>query len=120
MGGKVRPLYILLVEMEFVISIDPFRKIEFVILSSHLSLFSPHPYIFFNRPNNDTMTFLGFRVDENGNLLDPETEEIIQEGLMTRHLRTGLHVQRVDLNNNFESYSKYVSYIDYLKCKLTI
>lgn len=55
------------------------------------------------------MTFLGFRVDQDGNLLDPRTGEIIQEGLMSRHLRTGLHVQRVDLNNDFESYSKYVS-----------
>ena len=52
------------------------------------------------------MTFLGFRVDEDGNLLDPRTGQIIQEGLMSRHLRTGLHVQRVDLNNDFESYSK--------------
>lgn len=55
------------------------------------------------------MSFLGFRVDEDGNLLDPRTEKIIQEGLMTRHLRTGLHVQRVDFNTDFESYSKYVS-----------
>ena len=55
------------------------------------------------------MSFLGFRVDEEGNLLDPRTEEIIQEGLMTRHLRTGLHVQKVDFNTDFEFYSKYVS-----------
>ncbi len=53
------------------------------------------------------MTFLGFRVDQDGNLLDPRTEEVIKGGLMSRHLRTGLHVQRVDLDNNFESYSKY-------------
>lgn len=66
------------------------------------------------------MTFLGFRVDEDGNLLDPRTEEVIQERLMTKHLRTGLHVQRVDFNTDFESYSKYVSYIDYMKLKLTI
>lgn len=115
MGGKVRPLHTLFVELEFVTSLDTCRKIEFVIL-----LFSPHPYIFFNRPNNDTMTFLGFRVDEDGNLLDPRTEEVIQERLMTKHLRTGLHVQRVDFNTDFESYSKYVSYIDYMKLKLTI
>ena len=91
---------------EIVISLEAFRKIEFVILFSHLRLFSPHPYVFFNRPYNDTMTFLGFRVDEEGNLLDPRTEQIIQERLMTRHLRTGLHVQRVDFNTDFESYSK--------------
>ena len=70
--------------------------------------FRPHPYIFFN-PDHDTMTFLGFRVDQEGNLLDPQTRKIIQEGIMTRHLRTGLYVQKVDLENSFESYSKYVS-----------
>ena len=67
--------------------------------------FRPHPYIFFN-PDHDTMTFLGFRVDQEGNLLDPQTRKIIQEGIMTRHLRTGLYVQKVDLENSFESYSK--------------
>ncbi|XP_078382607.1 E3 ubiquitin-protein ligase rnf213-alpha-like isoform X3 [Oculina patagonica] len=66
---------------------------------------SPHPYIFFN-PDHVTMTFLGFRVDQEGNLLDPRTGQIIQERLMSRHLRTGLHVQMVDLNNDIESYSK--------------
>lgn len=68
---------------------------------------SIHPYIFFN-PDHATLTFLGFRVDLDGNLLDPQTEEIVKENLMSRHLRTGLHVQKVDLNNDFESYAKYV------------
>ena len=57
------------------------------------------------------MSFLGFRVDLKGNLLDPRTEEIIQERLMTRHLRTGLDAQGVDFDTDFESYSKYVSQI---------
>ena len=70
-----------------------------------LFYFRPHPYIFFN-PDHDTMTFLGFRVDQEGNLLDPQNTEIIQRGIMTRHLRTGLYVQKVDLENSFESYSK--------------
>lgn len=70
-----------------------------------LSELSPHPYIFFN-PDHATMTFLGFQVDQNGNLLDPKTKEIIKRNIMSRPLRTGLHVQKVDLDNNFESYSK--------------
>ena len=71
---------------------------------------STHPYIFFN-PDHVTLTFLGFQVDADGvsQFLDPQTGEIIQQQLMSRHLRTGLHVQNVDLNNDFESYSKYVS-----------
>ena len=58
-----------------------------------------------------TLTFLGFQVDANGNaeFLNPQTGEVVRQNLMSRHLRTGLHVQRVDLNNNFENYGKYVS-----------
>lgn len=75
-----------------------------------LSELSPHPYIFFN-PDHATMTFLGFQVDQNGNLLNPrpkkcKTKEIIKRNIMSRPLRTGLHVQKVHLDNNFESYSK--------------
>ncbi|XP_022797655.1 E3 ubiquitin-protein ligase rnf213-alpha-like isoform X3 [Stylophora pistillata] len=66
---------------------------------------SPHPYIFFN-PDHVTMTFLGFQVDQDGNLLDPKTKEIIERNIISRPLRTGLHVQKVDLDNDFESYSK--------------
>ena len=39
-----------------------------------LSELSPHPYIFFN-PDHATMTFLGFQVDQNGNLLDPRPKK---------------------------------------------
>lgn len=72
--------------------------------------FSTHPYLFFN-PDHVTLTFLGFQVDANGNaeFLNPQTGAVVRQNLMSRHLRTGLHVQRVDLNNNFESYEKYVS-----------
>ncbi|PFX15559.1 E3 ubiquitin-protein ligase RNF213 [Stylophora pistillata] len=66
---------------------------------------SPHPYIFFH-PDHDTMTFLGFQVDQEGNLLDPQTQQIIEQRIMSRHLRTGLYVQNVDLENSFESHSK--------------
>ncbi|KAJ7339358.1 hypothetical protein OS493_005752 [Desmophyllum pertusum] len=66
---------------------------------------SPHPYIFFH-PDHISMTFLGFRLDPDGNLLDPQTDEIIQERLISRRLRTGLHVQGVDLDKDIESYSK--------------
>lgn len=75
-----------------------------------LFCFSTHPYLFFN-PDHVTLTFLGFQVDANGNaeFLNPQTGAVVRQNLMSRHLRIGLHVQRVDLNNNFESYEKYVS-----------
>ena len=57
-----------------------------------------------------TLSFLGFKVDEDGNaeFLDPQTGEISQKSLMPRRLRTGLYVQNVDLNHDFESKNKYV------------
>ena len=53
------------------------------------------------------MTFVGFHIDQNGNLIDPERRVIIQPNLMSRHLRTGLFVQKVDMETNYESWSKY-------------
>ena len=67
---------------------------------------SSHPYIFFNQ-DRVTMTFVGFHIDQNGNLIDPDRRIIIQPNLMSRHLRTGLFVQKVDMETNYESWSKY-------------
>lgn len=52
------------------------------------------------------MTFVGFHIDPNGNLIDPDRQVTIQPNLMSRHLRTGLHVQKVDMQTNYESWSK--------------
>ena len=67
---------------------------------------SSHPYIFFNQ-DRVTMTFVGFHIDQNGNLIDPDRHIIIEPNLMSRHLRTGLFVQKVDMETNYESWSKY-------------
>ncbi|XP_068694638.1 E3 ubiquitin-protein ligase rnf213-alpha-like [Montipora foliosa] len=72
---------------------------------------SSHPYIFFNQ-DRITMTFVGFHIDVNGNLIDPDRHVIIQPNLMSRHLRTGLTVQfqfgnqRMDFETNYETWSK--------------
>ena len=71
---------------------------------------SSHPYIFFNQ-DRVTMTFVGFHIDQNGNLIDPDRRIIIEANLMSRHLRTGLFVQKVDMETNYESWSKYEIYI---------
>ena len=67
---------------------------------------SLHPYIFFNQ-DGVTMTFVGFHIDQNGNLIDPDSRDIIQPNLMSEHLRTGLFIQKVDMETNYESWSKY-------------
>ncbi|KAJ7355098.1 hypothetical protein OS493_027887, partial [Desmophyllum pertusum] len=66
---------------------------------------SSHPYIFFNQDRN-TMTFVGFHIDKNGNLIDPDRHCIIRPNLMSSGLRVGLAVQRVDFETNYESWSK--------------
>ena len=66
---------------------------------------SPHPYIFFNH-DRVSMTFVGFRIDQNGNLIHPDSLEIIQPNLMSRQLRTGLTLQRIDFETNCGTWSK--------------
>ncbi|XP_022783821.1 E3 ubiquitin-protein ligase rnf213-alpha-like [Stylophora pistillata] len=83
---------------------DPAPEVKQFILRRHWET-SSHPYIFFNQ-DRITMTFVGFHIDPNGNLIDPDRRVIIQQNLMSRHLRTGLHVQKVDMQTNYESWSK--------------
>ena len=57
------------------------------------------------------MTFVGFHIDQNGNLIDPDRRVIIQPNLMSRQLRDGLSCQKVDMETNYESWRKYEIYI---------
>ena len=58
------------------------------------------------------MTFVGFHIDQNGNLIDPNRGVVIKPNLMSRHLRTGLTVQfqfgnqRMGFETNYETWSK--------------
>ncbi|KXJ23365.1 E3 ubiquitin-protein ligase RNF213 [Exaiptasia diaphana] len=67
---------------------------------------SAHPYIFFNQ-DRITMTFLGFHVQSNGSLIDPDTGIVIEEELMTKQLQNGLAHQKVDFNPNYNSWTKF-------------
>ena len=79
-------------------------------LSMYFFFNSSHPYIFFNK-DCVTMTFVGFHIDQSGNLIDPDRRVIIQHNLMSRDLRTDLFAQNVDMETNYESWSKYEIYI---------
>ena len=54
--------------------------------------YSFHPYLFFNQ-DHTTLTFLGFNVDANGNLYDPDTNNIIKRSIMTNNLYQDLNRQ---------------------------
>ncbi|XP_046861659.1 E3 ubiquitin-protein ligase RNF213-like [Xenia sp. Carnegie-2017] len=62
---------------------------------------SPHPYIFFHHDHN-SMTFLGFFLNKNGDLLDPGSNRILKHGLMSPTLRRQLRAQGVDFDVNYE------------------
>ena len=74
-------------------------------ITTFLFLFSPHPYLFFNQ-DHITMTFLGFSINSNGDLVDPQTSTILEKDLMPKSLGNGLHAQRVDFTVNSENWSK--------------
>ncbi|XP_046861644.1 E3 ubiquitin-protein ligase rnf213-alpha-like [Xenia sp. Carnegie-2017] len=63
---------------------------------------SPHPYIFFHHDHN-SMTFLGFLLNENGDLVQPGSKIVLKHGLMPKILRGQLKVQGVDFDVNYES-----------------
>ncbi|KAM3876274.1 LOW QUALITY PROTEIN: E3 ubiquitin-protein ligase rnf213-alpha-like [Diretmus argenteus] len=65
----------------------------------------PHPYIFFN-DDHVSMTFIGFHLrlnDQNGvDAINPSTREVIKRNIMTHALFTGLKLQRVPFNMDFD------------------
>lgn len=52
------------------------------------------------------MTFVGFKIDEEGHLVNPITNKIEQENIISRYLYCGLTAQGVDLSQNYHSWSK--------------
>jgi hypothetical protein len=64
-------------------------------------LSSQHPYIIFN-PDGDSLSFIGFNVDKNGNLLDKDGK-VVQEGIMTELLCGALKLNGVPLEENFDT-----------------
>ncbi|XP_047672985.1 E3 ubiquitin-protein ligase rnf213-alpha-like isoform X3 [Tachysurus fulvidraco] len=65
----------------------------------------PHPYIFFN-DDHESMTFIGFHLrlnNENGvDAFDPATNRVIRKNIMTKQLYTGLQLNKVPFNLNFD------------------
>ncbi|TRY85502.1 hypothetical protein DNTS_016006 [Danionella cerebrum] len=70
----------------------------------------PHPYIFFN-DDHESMTFIGFHLqpnDQNGiDAIDPSTNRVIKQNVMTVALYEGLKLQRVPFNINFDELPRW-------------
>ncbi|XP_059403390.1 E3 ubiquitin-protein ligase rnf213-alpha-like [Carassius carassius] len=65
----------------------------------------PHPYIFFN-DDHVSMTFIGFHLQPNAqkkiDAIDPSTNRVIKQNIMTRELYEGLKLQGVSFNIDFD------------------
>ena len=77
------------------------------ILSFHTRVctHSSHPYIFFN-DDRISITFVGFRVTQNGDLISPENMTLIEPGIMKPQLYTGLKQNRVNFDEDYHGWSK--------------
>ncbi|XP_076810012.1 E3 ubiquitin-protein ligase rnf213-alpha-like isoform X1 [Clavelina lepadiformis] len=64
-----------------------------------------HPYLFFNE-DHMSMTFVNFQLNQNGDLLHPKTKRVMENSLMRKQLMTGLKLQRVNLNEDFDALSR--------------
>lgn len=65
----------------------------------------PHPYIFFNE-DHVSMTFIGFHLRVNNqkgvDAIDPSTNKVIRNNIMSTQLYDGLRANRVPFNTNFD------------------
>ncbi len=70
----------------------------------------PHPYIFFN-DDHESMTFIGFHLQPNAqngiDAIDPSTNRVIKQNIMTRELYEGLKLQRVPFNVDFDQFPRW-------------
>ena len=53
------------------------------------------------------MTFLGFKITPDGNLVDPKTNAIMEKQLLTKELRNGLVLQRVNFEEDYNAWDRY-------------
>ncbi|ELU09101.1 hypothetical protein CAPTEDRAFT_223578 [Capitella teleta] len=67
----------------------------------------PHPYLFFNADDSETVTFLGFHIDAStGNAVDPLTLDVIERNVMSNVLQHVLHKYNVPLRENFDTLTR--------------
>ena len=55
------------------------------------------------------MTFLGFKITPNGDLVDPETNRVMEQQLLTKELRKGLADQKVNFDENYFTWDRLIN-----------
>ena len=69
------------------------------------SLYSSHPYIFFNQ-DSTSLTFVGFTITPNGDLFNPRSQEVLEQAIMTPSLYTGLNQNGVNFQDDCQHWKK--------------
>ena len=86
-------------------------KVQDIIVNNWLSILSSpcstHPYIFFNQ-DRVSITFVGFTVTPQGDLIDPVNQQPLERAIMTSQLYTGLKHNRVNFQDNYRNWTKAV------------
>ena len=72
---------------------------------SSTHLYSSHPYIFFNQ-DGMSITFVGFMVTRNGDLVDPAHGGVLEGAIMTQQLYTGLIANKVNFEKDYRKWQK--------------
>jgi hypothetical protein len=73
----------------------------------HPFILSPHPYIFFNE-DGIRVTFVGFMVNNRGDLINPANQQVLEQAIMTPDLYKGLLQNRVNFADDFRRWTKDV------------
>ena len=66
---------------------------------------SSHPYIFFNQ-DQTSITFVGFRVTQDGDLIDPAHGGILEQAIVTKQLCAGLKQNGVNFDDDYQKWTK--------------
>ncbi len=67
--------------------------------------FSSHPYIFFNE-DTVSITFVGFMVKQNGDLVDPVLKTVLESAIMEPLLYKGLKQNKVNFDEDYCGWNK--------------
>ena len=67
--------------------------------------YSPHPYIFFNK-DRISITFVGFTVTAQGDLLNPSNHQVLEHAIMNHQLYTGLLCNKVNFQDDYRCWTK--------------
>ncbi|MCG8626085.1 MAG: hypothetical protein MJE68_29320, partial [Proteobacteria bacterium] len=70
------------------------------------TLCSIHPYLFFNQTSDGTITFVGFKVTQQGNLVHPVSGSVLEANIMSSNLFTGLHRNEVNFSEDYTQCGK--------------